>query len=99
MKEMKYPEETIKSMESIMLGTSSTGKSKRSISDNNKKDPKKKDGLFENLLNSFSKGDGSVVGDGLIDVVSNVVKGVTNLGISGKGTLNYQFLSDFSVFV
>ena len=92
MKEMKYPEETIKSMESIMLGTSSTGKSKRSISDNNKKDPKKEDGLFEDLLNLIPNG------DGIIDSVANVVKGVTNSVISGKGTLNYPFLSDFSVF-
>ena len=92
MKEMKYPEETIESMKSIMLGTSSTGKSKRSISDNNKKDPKKEDGLFEDLLNLIPNG------DGIIDSVANVVKGVTNSVISGKGTLNYHFFSDFNAF-
>ena len=96
MKEMKYPEDTIESMESIMLGTSSTGKSKRSISNNNKKDPKKQDGLFDNLLNLGT----NLIqdGDGIIDVIKDGVEGLTNSVISGKGTLNYHFLSDFSIF-
>ena len=97
MKEMKYSNETIKSMESIMLGTSSAGKSKRSISDNNKKDPKKEDGLFDDLLNL---GKNLIQdGDGIIDVIKDGVEGLTNSVISGKGTLNYPFLSNFRFFV
>ena len=89
MKEMKYPADTIESMESIMLGTSSTGKS-------NKKDPKKEDGLFDDLLNL---GNNLIQdGDGIIDVIKDGVEGLTNSVISGKGALNYQFLSDCSVF-
>ena len=94
MKEMKYPEDTIESMKSIMLGASSTGK--RSISDNDKKDPKKEDGLFDDLLNL---GKNLIQdGDGIIDVIKDGVEGLTNSVISGKGALNYQFLSDCRFF-
>ena len=92
MKEMKYPEDTIESMKSIMLGASSTGK--RSISDNDKKDPKKEDGLLDDLLNL---GKNLIQdGDGIIDVIKDGVEGLTNSVISGKGTLNYPFLSDLA---
>ena len=94
MKEMKYPEDTIESMKSIMLGASSTGK--RSISDNDKKDPKKEDGLLDDLLNL---GKNLIQdGDGIIDVIKDGVEGLTNSVISGKGALNYQFLSDCRFF-
>ena len=89
MKEMKYPEDTIESMRSIMLGTSSTDKSKKSISDNNKKDPKKEDGLFDDLVNLGK--DLIPNGDGIIDVIKDGVEGITNSVISGKGTLTHQF--------
>ena len=75
MKEMKYPNEKIESMTSIMLGDSS---SDGLNVDNNKKDPKEGNGIG-NFFDSLLSGD-------LVEAGQKLVKGITNTGISGKGT-------------
>ena len=74
--EMKYPNDKIESMTSIMLGDSS---SDGVNSDNNKKDPKEGNGAG-NFLNSLLNS------DDFVEVGTKLVKGITNTGISGKGT-------------
>ena len=78
MKEMKYPNDKIKSMTSIILGDSS---SDGINGDNNKKDPKEGNGVG-NLVNSLFNGDAI----DLVKIGTNAVKGITTTGISGKGT-------------
>ena len=72
---MKYPNEKIESMTSIMLGDSS---SDGLNGDNNEKDPKEGNGVG-NFFNSLLSGD-------LVEAGQKLVKGITNTGISGKGT-------------
>ena len=77
MEEMKYPNDKIKSMTSIMLGDSS---SDGLNDDNNEKDPKEGNGLG-NFVNSLLNG-----ADNIVHIGTNLVKEITNTGISGKGT-------------
>ena len=77
MEEMKYPQDKIDSMTKIMLGTSSNSRSKR---DNNRKDPKKGNGLTE-LINSGI----NLISTDLIDGATDLIKNGINAGISGKG--------------
>ena len=76
-KEMKYPNEKIESMTSIMLGDSSSDGLNLNV-DNNEKDPKEGNGVG-NFFNSLLSGD-------LVEAGQKLVKGITNTGISGKGT-------------
>ena len=77
MKAMKYPNFQIESMTSIMLGDSSNDGLN---GDTDKKDPKEGNAVG-NFLNSLLNG-----ADDIVDVGSNLVKKITNSGISGKGT-------------